>query len=59
MNAGALIRVTLITGDARQGRYVGHTQTHLYLNDGVERKIQLVQIREVLPPRFEACLESE
>jgi hypothetical protein len=58
MHAGALIRVELINGDARQGRYISHNATHLYLNDGLKREIQLVMIRDVMPPRLEQCVES-
>lgn len=50
----------MINGDMRQGRYVRHTDTHLIVDDGLERKIQLVTIESVdeVPQPFETCLEN-
>lgn len=54
------VRVEMINGDMRQGRYVRHTDTHLIVDDGLERKIQLVTIESVdeVPQPFETCLEN-
>lgn len=54
-----LMRVVLVTGDARQGRYVRHNRTHLWINDGRERKLQFAMIDAITEPRLEACLENE
>lgn len=56
---GRLIRVELITGDTRQGRYVGHDSRYLYLHDGVRREIDLKSIKDVGEPRLEMCLRAE
>lgn len=55
-----IVRVELITGDARQGRYVSHDDRFLVINDGRERKIQLVMISDISEPApFESCLIGE
>jgi hypothetical protein len=43
-----IVRVQLITGDARTGRYIGHDDTHVWINDGRLRKIQHVMIADVI-----------
>jgi hypothetical protein len=43
------IRVVQINGDARQGRYLGRDDTHLYLWDGRRREIGLVMIDTIDP----------
>lgn len=60
-----IIRVQLITGDARTGRYLHHDDTHVWINDGRERKIQqrmIADISEAPKRKLEEpinCLEGE
>lgn len=53
----------MCNGDVRQGLYLGCNKTHLYIDDGLRRPIQLVMIKDDgITERkrpFEACLESE
>lgn len=55
------VRVTLITGDARQGRLLGWTDTHMTIHDGLVREIELVQVADVdrVPAPFERCLSAD
>lgn len=52
-----IVRVELITGDARQGRYIGHDDSELTLHDGRIRRIPLRMIADIIEPaQFESCL---
>lgn len=56
-----IVRVELITGDSRTGRYLGHDDESLYIYDGRRREIKLRMIADVSePPRvassFEQCM---
>lgn len=57
-----IVRVELITGDSRTGRYLGHDETSLYIHDGYKRReIKLHMIADVSePPKigesFEKCI---
>jgi hypothetical protein len=53
------IRVEMINGDSRQGRYMRHDPTHLVIHDGLQRKIPLTMIADVSTPGvFESCLDT-
>lgn len=55
-----IIRVELITGDSRTGRYLGHDEESLYIHDGLSREIKLSMIADVSEPgKIEICLEGE
>jgi len=54
-----MIRILMINGDSRQGRYVRHDDKHVFINDGRERKIQLLMIADVTDvPQYESCLSD-
>lgn len=58
MNA-PMLRIVLVTGDIRQGRYVGRDEEAVSISDGVTRRIPystIVSIDEVKIP-YQACLE--
>jgi hypothetical protein len=55
------LRIFLVTGDVRQGRYLGRDAEAVSIHDGRIRRIPFTAIRdleEVRPP-FEACLTAE
>lgn len=60
LRQAAFVRVSLRNGDARQGRLVGWDDRFLWVNDGVERRIELVMVDQITPVArpYEECLRA-
>lgn len=55
------LRIFLLTGDVRQGRYLSRDEQTVTIYDGKPRKIPFTMIRELeeVRPPFEACLSAD